>query len=226
MGYYPTSDAMDWITDDDRGREINGRGGNDQFYGGAGNDVLIGGGSGRNTLYGQVGDDVLHGGDHNDTLSGGANDDLLLWRRRRDRIFGGRLGKDTLYGRQPAMTTFARHHGRGTSVRRRAAAAMTRSTPVTTITVAAIRIFMAKTADDDLRGGDLHDSLFGGQGNNLYGRSAMARIGSTAAMGADALALEHPCARGDTAWRGGGAPDVMETWASFALEAGEQPRPT
>ncbi|MEC7570591.1 MAG: hypothetical protein VX394_00940, partial [Pseudomonadota bacterium] len=37
MGYYPTSDAMDWITDDDRGREINGRGGNDQFYGGAGN---------------------------------------------------------------------------------------------------------------------------------------------------------------------------------------------
>ena len=43
MGYYPTSDAMDWITDDDRGREINGRGGNDRFYGGAGNDVLTGG---------------------------------------------------------------------------------------------------------------------------------------------------------------------------------------
>ena len=54
MGYYPTSDAMDWITDDDRGREINGRGGNDRFYGGAGNDVLIGG-SGRDTLYGRWG---------------------------------------------------------------------------------------------------------------------------------------------------------------------------
>ena len=88
---------MDWITDDDRGREINGRGGNDRFYGGAGNDVLIGG-SGRDTLYGQVGDDVLHGGDHNDTLSGGANDDLLYGDGGDDRIFGGRLGKDTLYG--------------------------------------------------------------------------------------------------------------------------------
>ena len=97
MGYYPTSDAMDWITDDDRGREINGRGGNDRFYGGAGNDVLIGG-SGRDTLYGQVGDDVLHGGDHNDTLSGGPNDDLLYGDGGDDRIFGGRLGKDTLYG--------------------------------------------------------------------------------------------------------------------------------
>ena len=65
MGYYPTSDAMDWVTDDDCGREISGRGGNDRFYSAAGKDVLIGG-SGRDTLYGQVGDDALHGGDHDE----------------------------------------------------------------------------------------------------------------------------------------------------------------
>ena len=94
MGYYPTSDAMDWITDDDRGREINGRGGNDRFYGGAGNDVLIGG-SGRDTLHGGGGMiDDYYGGSGNDLMFGGQ--DRLYGEAGNDKLWGG-AGTDVFH---------------------------------------------------------------------------------------------------------------------------------
>ncbi|MEC8387008.1 MAG: hypothetical protein VX098_02750 [Pseudomonadota bacterium] len=67
---------MDWITDDDRGREINGRGGNDRFYGGAGNDILSGGG-GADSLYGGAGIDEIFAGAGNDKLWGGTGTDVF-----------------------------------------------------------------------------------------------------------------------------------------------------
>ena len=57
---------MDWIADDDGGREINGCGGNDRFLGAPA--TMFYGGRPRHVM--ASGDDMLHGGDYNDTLGG------------------------------------------------------------------------------------------------------------------------------------------------------------
>ena len=88
MGYYPTSDAMDWITDDDRGREINGRGGDDRIFGGR---------LGKDTLYGGAGDDYLHDTGRSHMFGGGGGEDSLYGGAGIDEIFAG-AGNDKLWG--------------------------------------------------------------------------------------------------------------------------------
>jgi Ca2+-binding RTX toxin-like protein len=55
---------------------LDGRGGDDEIYGGASNDYLIGG-AGNDSIFGDDGNDTLTGGDGNDTLTGGAGADYL-----------------------------------------------------------------------------------------------------------------------------------------------------
>ena len=75
---------------------MEGRDGNDQFWGGGGNDTLLGG-EGNDSLNGEEGNDRLIGGEDKDSLWGNAGNDSLWGNAGHDNLVGG-SGDDTLYG--------------------------------------------------------------------------------------------------------------------------------
>ncbi len=90
-------DGNDVVVAGDGNDRVDGGAGNDRLYGQAGDDNLIGG-DGNDSLYGQAGDDQLSGGAGNDVLNGGAGENVLDGGDGADRLYGHQGGTDEIKG--------------------------------------------------------------------------------------------------------------------------------
>ena len=127
------------------GDVLTGRGGNDNINGRQGSDALVGE-AGNDTLYGAEGDDSLNGGDGHDILLGGAG---------RDALDGGAGIDRAQYSQAKAaiivdLTKPKNNRGEAQGD-----------------TFTAIENIYGSTYNDDLRGDDLANTIWGDAGNDV-----------------------------------------------------------
>ena len=90
------SDHNDILAGDGEDNRLEGRGGNDDLFGGpAGGDDEMLGGKGDDRVYGGKGNDTLTGGDGNDLLKGGPGEDILIVDGNHMDVVNGGSGRDT-----------------------------------------------------------------------------------------------------------------------------------
>ncbi len=140
---------------------------------------VISGGSGDDRMWGQDGDDTIHGGAGNDDLVGELGDDVLNGDAGQDTLLGDRGGIVGQYIDSTAEGTFTRAYPQAPadsftglrigSLDRRVDLASDVEDRAWTATKKAPMPLPGTTAGgaDRLRGGDDHDVIFGGAGNDL-----------------------------------------------------------
>ncbi len=90
------SEHNDILAGDGEDNRLEGRGGNDDLFGGpAGGDDEMLGGKGDDRIYGGRGDDTLTGGEGNDLLKGGPGEDILIVDGNDMDVVNGGPGRDT-----------------------------------------------------------------------------------------------------------------------------------
>ncbi len=162
---------------------IYGDGGHDRLYGGDDDDGLFGG-TGNDRLYGQNGNDLMDGGEGNDRLYGGVGDDILTGGAGSDRLYG-QAGADQLMGGDG--NDYLYFDGDDTRVDGGAGYdyAIALGNQDVTLDMAASFIERARGANGNdvldgsgltaaalIQGGNGHDTILGGSGNDrLYGQN-------------------------------------------------------